>query len=95
MWQQNAVTDRLRLRVPIFQAPMGSHSTPDLAAAVCDAGGLGGLGMWGFSAEEGENRILAFRQQSTGSLNVNFPLWQAPGDLPDAGAEMRSVLQEF
>ena len=53
---------------------MGSLSTPALAAAVSNAGGLGGLGMWGFSAEDAERRIAGFWQQSSGSLNVN--LWR-------------------
>jgi NAD(P)H-dependent flavin oxidoreductase YrpB (nitropropane dioxygenase family) len=52
MWSQNAFTDRLNLKWPILQAPMGSLSTPALAAAVSNAGGLGGLGMMGLSAEE-------------------------------------------
>lgn len=93
MWPQNSLTEKLNLRFPIFQAPMGEHSTPDLAAAVSNAGGLGGLGMWGFSADEGENRILAFRQQCAGSLNVNYPLWPATGDLTGVGMEMRAAVQ--
>ena len=47
MWSQNAFTDRLNLKWPILQAPMGPITTPALAAAVSNAGGLGGLGMWG------------------------------------------------
>ena len=75
MWPRNALSERLNLRWPILQAPMGSLSTPALAAAVSNAGGLGGLGMWGFSAEDAERRIAGFRQQSVGGLNVNYPLW--------------------
>ena len=52
MWSRNAFAERFNLKWPILQAPMGSHTTPALAAAVSNAGGLGGLGMWGFSAEE-------------------------------------------
>ena len=70
MWPRNALTERLGLTWPIFQAPMGSLSTPALAAAVSNAGGLGGLGMWGLSAEDAARRIAGFRQQSGGSLNV-------------------------
>ena len=44
MWSGNAFTERLNLKWPILlQAPMGSLSTPALAAAVSNAGGLGGL----------------------------------------------------
>src|SRR5437763_8787465 len=72
MWPSNALTERLNLRWPILQAPMGSASTPALAAAVTNAGGLGGLGMWGRTAEQAARRIAGFRQQSGGSLNVNI-----------------------
>jgi nitronate monooxygenase len=69
MWPANALTERLNLKWPILQAPMGSASTPGLAAAVTNAGGLGGLGMWDRSADQAERRIAGFRQQSGGSLN--------------------------
>jgi nitronate monooxygenase len=72
---------------------MGELSTPALAAAVSNAGGLGGLGMWEFSAEEAERRIAGFRQQSGGSLNVNYPLWEDPGDLTGVGMEIRDSVQ--
>ena len=39
-----SVLDSLDLRVPVVQAPMGGgFTTPELVAAVCEAGGLGSL----------------------------------------------------
>ena len=93
MWSQNILTDRLNLKWPILQAPMGGATTPALAAAVSNAGGLGGLGMWGFSADDARRRIAGFRQQSSGGLNVNYPLWDDPGDLTNIGGPMRERLQ--
>ena len=93
MWPHNAFTERLKLKWPILQSPMGWLSTPALAAAVSNAGGLGGLGMWGFSAEDAERRIAGFRQQSGGSLNVNYPLWPAPVITQRAVDAMRARLQ--
>ena len=93
MWPQNALTERLKIRWPILQAPMGWLSTPALAAAVSNAGGLGGIGMWGFSAEDAERRIAGFRQQSGGSLNVNYPIWPEPEISVDAVDPMRKRLQ--
>jgi nitronate monooxygenase len=93
MWSQNILTERLNLKWPIFQAPMGEHSTPELAAAVSNSGGLGGLGMWGLSAEEAVVRVANFRRQSSGSINVNYPLWADPGDLTNVGAEIRKSIQ--
>ncbi|HKS89007.1 MAG TPA: nitronate monooxygenase family protein [Stellaceae bacterium] len=93
MWPTNALTERLNLKYPILQAPMGSASTPALAAAVTNAGGLGGLGMWARSAAEAGRRIAGFRQQSGGSLNVNYPIWPDPSCAPETREAMRRHLQ--
>ncbi len=74
---------------------MGGLVTPTLAAAVSNAGGLGGLGLWGFSAEDAERRIAGFRQQSGGSLNINYPLWSNQGDLTGVGMDMRARVQKI
>jgi len=39
MWSRNKLTERLKLEFPIFQAPMAEFTTPELAAAVSNAGG--------------------------------------------------------
>src|SRR5579872_3453417 len=93
MWPVNSLTERLKLKWPILQAPMGSASTPALAAAVSNAGGLGGLGMWGRTAEQAARRIAGFRQQSGGSLNVNYPIWPDPRPAPEITEAMRRYLQ--
>lgn len=95
MWSQNAFTERLNLKWPILQAPMGNISTPALAAAVTMAGGLGGIGMWGFSADDARRRIAGFRQQAPGSLNVNYPLWGHTGDLAAVGPAMRERIAKL
>ena len=93
MWSKNALTERLNLEFPILQAPMGSASTPALAAAVTNAGGLGGLGMWNRTAEQAARRIAGFRQQSGGSLNVNYPIWPDPRCVPEIADAMRRHLE--
>src|SRR4029079_15330514 len=95
MWPKNPCTERLNLKWPILQAPMGSITTPALAAAVSNAGGLGGLGMWGFSAEDAERRIAGFQQMSGGSLNVNYPLWPEPSFTPEISEPMRARLHAY
>jgi len=95
MWARNRLTEMLNLDWPILQAPMGEYTTPELAAAVSTAGGLGALGMWGFSAEEVTNRIAGFRELSKGSLNVNYPLWNDPGDLANIAMPMREKVQQL
>ena len=95
MWTQNRLTEMLQLQWPILQAPMGEYTTPELAAAVSNAGGLGALGMWGLSAKEVESRITGFREQSKGGLNVNYPLWDDPGDLTNIAMPMREGVQRL
>ena len=93
MWPTNALTERLNLKWPVIQAPMGIMTTPSLAAAVSSAGGLGGLGMWGLSAEDAGRRIAGFRQLSGGGLNVNYPLWPEPRPSAEAIEAMQRRLQ--
>jgi len=95
MWPSNPLTDRLKLRFPIIQAPMGIITTPALAAAVSNAGGLGGIGMWGLSAEDAGRHIAGFRQQSDGSLNVNYPIWPDPTYTAETSETMRRHLQSI
>lgn len=95
MWFKNSLTERLNLEWPILQAPMGEYTTSALAAAVSNSGGLGSLGMWGFSGKDAERRVAGFRQLSGGSLNVNYPLWDDPGDLAGTGSAMCARLQDL
>jgi nitronate monooxygenase len=56
---------------PIVQAPMAGLSTPEMAAAVSNAGGLGSLGVGATNAAGAREMIAAFRRRSDRSLNVN------------------------
>ena len=93
MWPSNPLTQRLNLRFPIMLAPMGIITTPALAAAVSNGGGLGGIGMWGLTAEEASRHIAGFRQLSPSSLNVNYPLWPEPRFTAEASQAMRRHMQ--
>jgi nitronate monooxygenase len=42
-WYETSLTRRLGIRLPIVLSPMAGPSTPELAAAVSNAGGLGSL----------------------------------------------------
>ena len=61
----------LQIDWPIIQAPMASVSTPQMAAAVSNAGGLGSLGVGAMSAAAAAQAIATFRALSARSLNVN------------------------
>lgn len=82
------VFDPRELREPIVQAPLGGGpSTPELAIAVCRAGGLGFLAAGYKTADAVRAEIAAVRAavgEATFGVNVFVP---APERAPDAGAE--------
>lgn len=81
-----AFCDRFGLRVPILQAPMASASPPALAAAVANAGGLGGMGALMSNPGAIADWARAFRASSNGAFQVN--LWVPdPPPLRDATHE--------
>lgn len=61
----------LGMRLPIIQAPMAGISTPDMAAAVSNAGGLGSIGIGAANVETARGMIEAVRAKTNRSFNVN------------------------
>lgn len=79
--------DLLAIDTPIIQAPMAGVSTPEMAAAVSNAGALGSIGVGNVDASAAQRMIAAFRTRSTRSLNVN--LFTHVPATPDADREAR------
>jgi Nitronate monooxygenase len=48
-WPDRRLLELLRIEHPLILAPMSRFSTPELAASVCAAGGLGSIGCAGLS----------------------------------------------
>ncbi|MEV0356934.1 nitronate monooxygenase [Nocardia sp. NPDC050697] len=62
-----------QIGLPVVLAPMaGGPSTPELTAAVTDAGGLGLLAAGYLSAAQLESRIAAVRELTSGVFGVNL-----------------------
>jgi nitronate monooxygenase len=62
---------KLGIELPIIQAPMAGVSTPEMAAAVSNAGGLGSIGVGSVDAESTRQMIAAVRQRTNRPFNVN------------------------
>ncbi len=62
----------LGIEHPIIQAPMAGVSTPALAAAVSNSGGLGSLGLGASNVEQSRAMIRATRALTSRSFNVNL-----------------------
>jgi nitronate monooxygenase len=88
--------DRLRLSVPIVQAPMAGVSTPELAAAVSEAGGLGSLGLGASTAAAARAMIEDVRGRTSRAFGVNlFVHADPPGDPEREAAWLRALAPLF
>ncbi|KAK7007650.1 Nitronate monooxygenase [Favolaschia claudopus] len=56
------LTSRFNLNSPIISAPMAGIATPELAAAVTKAGGLGAIGAGNYSSQELKKQIQTVRK---------------------------------
>ncbi|KAA9301726.1 MULTISPECIES: nitronate monooxygenase family protein [Aerococcus] len=68
--------EKIGLKYPIFQGAMARISTPELVAAVSQAGGLGILSSYGMSATELKAALQDIRQQTDQPFGVNLMLQQ-------------------
>jgi NAD(P)H-dependent flavin oxidoreductase YrpB (nitropropane dioxygenase family) len=66
------ITELLRIRYPIIQAPMGPISVPRLVAAVSNAGGLGILNAGHFTPEEIQEDIRAIKELTDEPFGVSL-----------------------
>lgn len=67
----NSVLRKLGIECPIIQAPMAGVDTPEMAAAVSNAGGLGSLGVGSIDAVATRKRIADVRVKTDRPFNVN------------------------
>src|SRR3954447_25358432 len=92
-----ALCERLSIRHPVLLAPMaGGYSTPELVAAVSEAGGLGFFGANGMTAESLRAAVRRARELTQRPVGVNVLLagpHPSQGDQPALQAavdELRS-----
>ncbi len=91
--------DRLGVSLPIIQAPMAGVSTPELAAAVSNAGGLGSIAVGATDAAGAQKMIEDVRARTSRAFNVN--VFVHPKPTPDAACEaawlqaLRPLFEEF
>lgn len=72
MWNDRRALDLLGIPHPILQAPMAGSTSPGLVAAVCAAGGLGGLGAAAMRPEALRATIAEIRELTDRPFNVNL-----------------------
>ncbi|MBL4691008.1 MAG: DUF561 domain-containing protein [Rhodospirillales bacterium] len=85
----------LGIHVPIIQAPMAGSTTPELASAVTNAGGLGSLGCAFFNGQQVADQCAAMRGSTNGAFNVNFFVHAEPVADQARGDAMRAALEPY
>ncbi len=92
----NPFLRKLGIELPIIQAPMAGVSTPEMAAAVSNAGGLGSIGVGAADAETTRQMIAGVRSKTDRPFNVNvFCNKPAAVDAAREGAWLARLGPEF
>jgi nitronate monooxygenase len=89
---KNIVTDTLGVDYPLIQAPMLGVSTPEMAAAVCNQGGLGSLPVGGLSPEATRQLIRKTKSLTGKPFAVNLFAHEIPGYTEADIMPMRELL---
>lgn len=93
MWSRNPLTLRLGIDWPVLQAPMaGGISTPAMAAAVSEAGGLGSFAAGALPPAAVRDGIRAIRERTRRPFAVNFFVPSGPA-APPGGAVLDAAVR--
>ena len=95
MWPRSELIDLLDIEHPIVQAPMGGESTPAMAIAVGNAGGLGGLGCSYMSNGELVEKVEQIRAGTPAPFNLNFFAHPPPESDAEVFARTRDLVAPF
>jgi nitronate monooxygenase len=81
--------------IPLIQAPMAGAQGPELAIAVCRAGGLGSLPAAMLTPNHLREQIAAVRRETNAPYNVNFFCHAEPAPNPENEARWRNRLAPY
>ena len=94
-WHDRRILDLFGIDLPILQAPMAGVSTPEMAIAVSEAGGLGALACAQLSVEQARKDLVTIRQGTRRPINVNFFCHTPPAPQPERITAWRALLAPY
>jgi nitronate monooxygenase len=94
-WPDRRILDLFGVELPIIQAPMANSSTPQMALAVCQAGGLGSIPCAALTPEQARDAVALVRAGSKGPVNLNFFCHIPPASDPARLMAWRSELAPY
>ena len=89
------ICDLLGIEHPVALGGMGSATSPELVAAVSNAGGLGALGCHHLKPEQIGERTAAIRRASNKPFGLNFLLFDTRDDSFAAALDLRPPVMQF
>jgi nitronate monooxygenase len=96
MWTSTRFTERFGRRFPIVQGPMGGGaSTPELVAAVSNAGGLGSLGCYHLEPQAIVRAAAEIRRLTSEPFALNLWVPQEPEDVGGKGAAALARIRPY
>jgi nitronate monooxygenase len=95
MWPDRRLLERLDIAHPIIQAPMAGASTPELVAAVSNAGGLGSLGAAMMQPDAIRAAIREIRRQTQRPFAVNLFTYPVPAPEAEKISRMKQRIAGY
>jgi nitronate monooxygenase len=95
MWPDRRLLERLDIAHPIVLAPMAGASTPELVAAVSNAGGLGSLGAAMMQPDAIRAAIREIRRQTQRPFAINLFTYDAPAPVAETVAHMKERIAGY
>jgi len=95
-WHETRVTIQLGIAYPILLAPMaGGTTTPQLVAAISNAGGLGSLGAGYLTPEQIQAAIRSIRDQTDRPFAVNLFVPEPVTEQPEKIKQVNVMMQKY
>lgn len=95
MWTDRRLLDLFGIEHPILLAPMAGPTSPELAAAVSNAGGLGAMAFAMHSLDQMQADLTKARALTNKGINVNFFCHTPPPPSADAEARWKQRLAGY
>lgn len=94
-WPDQRILDLFGIDLPIVQAPMANSSTPEMALAVAQAGGLGSIPCAALTPDQARAAVALVRGGAKGPVNLNFFSHTTPGPDPARMMAWRARLAPY
>lgn len=95
MWPTDKLQALLGIEHPVVQAPMAGASTPAMAVAVANAGGMGSLGCAAMTVEQLRAAAADVVAGTNGTVNFNFFVHEEPDLAKHAAGPMHEALKPY